>query len=98
MSEVSTDTQGDNSIWIRGLYMLLFLLFYSVAEFVMMVVIIVQFGYRLFSDECQPRLLQLGGSVALYIYQVLQFLSFNSDEMPYPFKEWPVPDSGEEEQ
>ena len=95
MNEVSNETQRDDNIWMRGLYMLLFVLFYSVAEFVMGAVVIVQFGYRVLNDENHPRLLALGAGIALYIYQVLRFLSFNSDEMPFPFSDWPEGDAEE---
>lgn len=81
------------TIWGRGLYMLLFALLYSVAEFVMAAVVLVQFGYRIFNDECHPRLLALGASLASYIYQVFRYLSFNVEVMPYPFSEWPEGES-----
>ena len=77
------------TIWLRGLYMLMFALFYSVAEFVLFAVVIVQFLLKLFTGMNNPRLLTLGQSLATYIYQVLQFLTFNSDFQPYPFNEWP---------
>jgi len=86
--ENASDVQGD-SIWQRGLYMLLFALLYSVAELVMGVVVLVQFGYRLFNEECHPRVLRLGAELARYIYQVFRFLSFNTEVKPYPFSEWP---------
>ncbi len=91
MNDVTTETkEGDSTIWIRGLYMLLFALFYSVAEFVFAVVVLVQFGYRVFNEQSHPRLLELGASLSRYIYQVLGYLSFNSEEKPYPFDEWPT--------
>jgi hypothetical protein len=77
--------------------MLLFALLYSVAEFVMAAVVLVQFGYRIFNESNHPRLLALGASLASYIYQVFRYLSFNAEAMPYPFSEWPQgesPDSG----
>jgi hypothetical protein len=77
------------TIWLRGLYMLMFALFYSVAEFVLFAVVVVQFLLKLFTGMNNPRLLTLGQSLATYIYQVLQFLTFNSDFQPYPFNEWP---------
>lgn len=97
MNEINAATKGDGNIWVRGLYMLLFVLFYSVAEFVLMVVVVVQFGYRVLNNENHPRILALGAAIALYIYLVLRFLSFNSDEMPYPFSDWPDPDTAEGE-
>ena len=89
MSDEIIEVKEQNSIWIRGLYMLLFALLYSVAELVLWTVVLVQFGYQVFNDENHPRLLELGASVARYIYQVLRFLSFNTEVMPFPFSDWP---------
>ena len=89
MNDMTKDEGGGESIWVRVLYMLLFVLLYSVAEFVMLAVVLVQFGYRIFNDECHPRVLRLGADVSSYIYQVLRYLSFNTEVMPYPFSEWP---------
>ncbi len=96
MQKIENGNQVPESIWLRGLYMLLFGLLYSVAEVVLWTVVLVQFIYRIFNDETQPRLLELGASVAQYIYQVLRFLSFNTEVMPFPFSDWPVlTDDGE---
>lgn len=89
MNDMTNDEGGGESIWVRALYMLLFALLYSVAEFVMLAVVLVQFGYRVLNDESHPRLLSLGAAIASYIYQVLRYLSFNTEVMPYPFSEWP---------
>jgi len=77
------------STWMRGLYMLLFSVFYTIAEIVFFAVIIFQFLLKLFTVDTNERLRKLGQSLATYIYQVLQFLSFNSDHHPYPFGAWP---------
>jgi len=76
------------STWLRGLYMLMFTLFYSVAEVVLFAVVLVQFLLKLFTGKSNPRLLKLGQSLATYIYQIIQFLTFNSDYQPYPFGAW----------
>jgi hypothetical protein len=96
MDEITGDSPNVSGIWMRGLYMLLFMFFYSVAEFVLGAVVVVQFGYRLFTGENHPRLLALGAAIASYIYQVLRFLSFNTEVMPYPFSEWPQGEPAEE--
>jgi hypothetical protein len=89
MQEIEKETRTTQTIWLRGLYMLLFALLYSVAEVVLWTVVLVQFGYRVFNDANQPRLLEFGATVARYIYQVLRFLSFNTEVMPFPFSDWP---------
>lgn len=88
-----TDTNEHNaqqgSVWKRGLYMLLCAIFYSIAEVVLFAVVIFQFLLKLITGETNPRLLKLGQSLATYIYQIIQFLNFNSEHLPYPFSGWP---------
>ena len=83
------DNIKSQATWIRGLYMLLYGIFYSIAEVVLVAVIVFQFLLKLFTAETNARLLKLGQSLSTYIYQVLQYLTFNSDYQPYPFGAWP---------
>lgn len=77
------------STWKRGLYMLLFAIFYSITEIVIFAVVIFQFLLKLFTGETNPRLTKLGQTLATYIYQIIQYLTFNSDYEVYPFGAWP---------
>ncbi len=77
------------STWKRGLFMLLFSIFYGVVEVLLFVVVIFQFFLKLLTGETNDRLKKLGQSIATYIYQIIQYLSFNSDYQPYPFGAWP---------
>ena len=77
------------STWIRGLYMLLFTAFYTIAKIVLFTVIVFQFLLKLFTADTNERLRKLGQCLSTYIYQVLQYLSFNSEHQPYPFGAWP---------
>ena len=77
------------STWMRGLYMLIYAVFYAIADILLFAVIVFQFLLKLFTGETNQRLLKLGQGLCTYIYQVLQFLSFNSDYQPYPFGAWP---------
>ncbi len=79
----------ESSIWIRALHMLLFAFFYSVAEMVLFAVVIFQFLVKLVTGETNDRLLNFGQSLATYVYQIIQFLNFNTENHPYPFGEWP---------
>jgi hypothetical protein len=79
----------ERSTWLRGLYMLLFAIFYTIAEVVITAVVVFQFLLALFTGNANERLLKLGQSLGTYVYQILQFLTFNSDYHPYPFGAWP---------
>jgi hypothetical protein len=80
-------TRGE--AWIRGLYMLLFLATYSVAEVVLVVVVLYQFISRLITNQQNDRLLKLGQQLSTYLYQLVMYFTFNSEERPYPFAAWP---------
>ena len=89
MSNDVKDNLKSQSTWMRGLYMLIYAVCYTIAEIVLVVVIIFQFLLKLFTAETNERLLKLGQGLSTYIYQILQFLTFNSEYQPYPFGAWP---------
>lgn len=77
------------STWKRGLYMLLFTIFYSVAEVVFFFIVLFQFLLKLITGEINLRLQAFGLQMATYLYQITRFLSFNSENHVYPFAAWP---------
>ena len=79
----------DNTIWKRALYMLLFAFLLNVAKFVTFMVVVVQFCLVLVSGSPNAQLLVLGQGLSMYTYQIMQFLTFNSEMHPYPLSEWP---------
>lgn len=75
--------------WLRGFYMLLFMVIYKVAEIVILALVIFQFLFALFTGHHNERLLKLGQNLSTFVYQIMLFLTFNSDYHPYPFGAWP---------
>lgn len=75
-------------IWLRLLYMILFVIFWGVAEIVLAVVVVFQFIYS-FSGKTNENMRRLGQQLAEYVYQIIRFLTYNSEELPFPFAEWP---------
>lgn len=79
----------ERKTWLRALYMLLFVVFYSVVEVIITAVVIFQFLLALFTGRTNARLLKLGQNLSTYVYQIMLYLTFNSDYQPYPFGVWP---------
>ena len=79
----------EKQTWLRGLYMVMFMVFYGIAEIVLFAVVVFQFLLVLFTSKTNPRLLKLGQSLSTYAYQILVYLTFNSNYQPYPFGAWP---------
>ena len=88
-TETKTNLQS-KSTWVRVLYMLLFVLAYSVAEFVLGITVVIQVIIKLVTGELNERLKTFGNQISLYIFDVLKFLTFNSEDKPFPFDEWPT--------
>jgi hypothetical protein len=80
---------SSSNTWGRLLFMLLFGVIYSVAEIVLLAVVVVQFLFVLFSGEKNPRLLKFGKELSMFVYQVFLFLTFNTEDKPFPFDQWP---------
>lgn len=76
-------------VWMRLLYIVIFYLFYGAAKVVLFVMVVYQFLSTLFTGKTNERLLDFGRQLSEYIYQTVQFLSYTSDDKPFPFSDWP---------
>jgi hypothetical protein len=95
LNEELKENVQNSSVWKRLLFMLLFGFLYSIAEVVLIAVIVFQFLTVLLTGNKNDRLLDLGGQISVYIYQALRYLTYNSEQRPYPFSDWPT---GQEEE
>lgn len=75
--------------WLRLVYMLLFALALQVASLVMWALVVIQFLFALITGSDNINLRTFGSSLSAYIYSALQFLTYNSEDKPYPFADWP---------
>lgn len=69
--------------------MLLFAVIYNIAEMVVTLVAVFQFLATLFTGSPNQRLLSFGETLSRYFYHVMRFLTFASDDRPFPFRDWP---------
>ena len=84
------DEENEWGIWSRGLYMILMGILYSLAGTVLFVVAVFQFVFVLVGNEPNKRLLVFGHSLSVYIQQLVSFQTFNTEEKPFPFSDWPL--------
>jgi hypothetical protein len=90
MNDTSDSSDNKRSIWIRGLFMLLLGIAFQVCGTLLCVVTIIQFIIALLSDAPNPRLASFGHNMGSYLGQIVSFLTFAAEDMPYPFSEWPA--------
>jgi hypothetical protein len=79
------------SILLRILWMVLFVLVWQVAETVLAVVVLAQLVYRLFNGAPSLGMMSFGDSLSQYLAQIGRFGTFNTDQKPWPFADWPTP-------
>jgi hypothetical protein len=89
MVEDSVKPSSRRETGFRLLFVILFALIYSAAEVVLVAVVVIQFGFVLITGERNQKLLDFGATLGKFIYQILQFVTFNSEEKPFPFADWP---------
>ena len=89
MHDKKTEFYKNRSVWVRGLFMLLFIFLMGVAKFVMFVVVVMQFLVVLFTAQANENLVLFGKSLSVYQYQIMLFLTYNSEFRPFPVGRWP---------
>jgi hypothetical protein len=94
MNEIQENTEKNN--WTRLLYMILFAILFNISEFVIYIVMIIQFLLKLMTGQANKRLIILGQDLARYVAQLVEYLTFVSDKKPYPFSPWPCNKNSQE--
>ena len=92
MNETPDTPKQDRSIWMRGLFMLLLILACHIAWTVAFIVIVIQFLMMLLAGKRNDRLASFGSSLGRYFLQIVCFLTFATETMPFPFSDWPAAD------
>ncbi len=86
-------THGD--AWLRVFFMIVFAFVYWVVNWLLAAVVLVQIGWSLITANTSGRLREFGASLADYLRQIVRFITYNSDDMPFPFADWPGRDQEE---
>ena len=76
--------------WIRLAYMMLYSILLHLAGAVMWMVCVVQFLFVLGTGTDNTNLRILASGLTRFIQQSLLFVSYNSENKPFPFDSWPA--------
>ena len=80
---------ADRRIWVRLLYMLLMWFAFSIAELLLAIVAIFQVVVTAVTGKVNAGMHRFGQNLSIYVTQITQFVTFNSEELPFPFNDWP---------
>ena len=76
--------------WIRVVFMLAFAVFlYLVIAPVILVLMVVQALFAVITGEENENLRLLGSALTVYVSQILEFVTYNSETKPFPFSDFP---------
>jgi hypothetical protein len=77
------------SIWLRLVFMIVLSMAYGVAEVVTLAVVVFQFVAGLFAGKPNDQLTRFGRNLARYFQQIIVYMTFATEEKPFPFAPWP---------
>ena len=81
------------STWLRFVFMCLSVILLWLAGVVGMFVVVVGFLWVLFTGDVNRQLQSVGASLATYAQQIIRYLTFNSEDRPFPLGgDWPAGD------
>ncbi|MFY9289046.1 MAG: DUF4389 domain-containing protein, partial [Alphaproteobacteria bacterium] len=79
----------DKDTWLRFAYLVVFGIAFYLSILLTFATSIFQFLAKLFSGSSFEGLSEFGGNLATYQSQVTRYLTFASDEKPFPFAPFP---------
>jgi Flp pilus assembly protein TadB len=80
----------NRSTWKRFLFMLVVAVLFWLGVLVGIIVILLQFLWVLFTGRTKKEFSAVGRQLAEYSREIVLYMSFNTDERPFPFdRDWP---------
>jgi hypothetical protein len=89
MDEKTKLTLTNLNSWKRGLFMVVFAIISGAAKLIVTLVAIFQFITLLIKGQKNEKLIPLGQNLSTYLYQITLFLTFTTNDMPFPFMDFP---------
>jgi len=80
----------NRSTWKRFLFMIVVAVLFWLGVLVGIIVILLQFFWVLFTGKTKKEFSAVGRQLAEYSREIVLYMSFNTDERPFPFdRDWP---------
>lgn len=80
--------QDRKAIWLRGLWMLVLVILFGVAETVLLLAAVLQFAWMLIAKEKNEFLVEFGGSLGKWLNKTARFQTGAAEEKPFPWEKW----------
>ena len=88
----STTALTSSAIWMRGLYMLIFMFLLGIVHGGLWAVTLIQFIWLVIAQEPNVFLVKFGKSLSIWAANAVRFLTCATDDKPFPWQAWPSSD------
>jgi hypothetical protein len=88
MEEVNKSTHPKADL-TRVVYMILYLIIGKIISMILFVIAVGQLIYSWISGSPNEKILSFSQSMGEYVKQIVLYISFNTDEKPWPSADWP---------
>ena len=97
-TEAVDDSMGTESLkenfvqqgkWLRLLWMIGFSFIYSISLWVLWLIVTVQFLFVLLTNNPNKNILRASSGFRNYMVQILDFITYRSEDKPFPFSDFP---------
>jgi len=82
-------SRDGTTIILRFLFTLLFAVLGWLTLWVLAAVILLQFGFWAINTDKNQKLHDFAGQVTSYMKNILDYVTIQTDEKPFPFAKWP---------
>ncbi|MEM9044498.1 MAG: DUF4389 domain-containing protein [Pseudomonadota bacterium] len=77
------------AVWLRGLYMLFFVIAFGLVQSIVNLIALVQFVSMLVFNGPNEQLARFGASLGMWLSEVAAFQAGSTENKPFPWGEWP---------
>jgi hypothetical protein len=75
--------------WVRGLFIVIYGIIFYALFWIIWLVVIFQFLMKVVMGSLNPNIMNFSKGLTRYAFQILQYVTFQSEERPWPFGPWP---------
>ena len=77
-------------VWIRGLFIIIFGVILYFLFMIIWLLVVFQFLTKVFTGNLNEQLSNFSKGLTRYAFQILNYITFQSEERPFPFSPWPA--------
>ena len=94
-TEVKKESRCDKNseTFSRVFYTILFGIIGWITLWVFCSVVLIQFGFLLITGKVNNNLKEFNREIGMFLNDMIKFLSFQTNEKPFPFRDWPYDES-----